>query len=88
MTGPTHALQEKKRLEEALLELQRVNDNLLDAGRADERPPAALHTMSAESAQLLGELRSRQRVHYCPISGLERSSGSPALQTPKDEVRG
>ena len=85
--GRAHALQEKKRLEEALLELQRVNDGLLSAAGGDEGPPAAVHAMSAESAQLLGELRSRQRAHYCPISGLERSAGSPSVQATKDEVR-
>ena len=69
-----------------MLELQRVNDSLLNAAGGDEGAPAAVHAMSADSAQLLGELRSRQRMQYCPISGLERSAGAPAVQAPKDEV--
>lgn len=81
-------LQEKKRLEEALLELQRVNESLLDAAHssAKDRPEGAVvYFMSAESAQLLGELRSRQRV-YCPVSGLERSAAASSADPHKDEV--
>lgn len=64
-----------------------MNDGLLNAAGGDEGAPAAVHAMSAESAQLLGELRSRQRAHYCcPISGLERSAASPAVQAARDEV--
>ena len=81
-------LQEKKRLVEALLELQRVNESLLDAAHssAKDRPEGAVvYSMSAESAQLLGELRSRQRV-YCPVSGLERSAAASSADPHKDEV--
>lgn len=86
MTRAAHALQEKKRLEEALLELQRVNESLLDAARPEENTDPAVYSMSAESAQLLGQLRSRQRV-YCPVSGLERSSGGLSADAQKDEVQ-
>ena len=86
MTRAAHALQEKKRLEEALLELQRVNESLLDAARPEEITAPAAYSMSAESSQLLGQLRSRQRVN-CPVSGLEHSSGGLSADAQKDEVQ-
>lgn len=78
-------------MEEVLLELQRVNESLLEAANGSESSPGgapapAVYAVSAESAKLLGELRSRQRV-YCPVSGLERSSQPSAADAHKDEVR-
>lgn len=84
-----HLLQEKKRLEEALLEMERVNGALLSAAQADGneggKQGAAVYSISADSAQLLGEIRSRPRTSYCPVSGLERSA-VPLLPHPAPET--
>jgi hypothetical protein len=65
-------------LEEALLELQRVNESMLAAmeGRAGGEKAAPIISISAESARLLGEIKGRQRS-YCPVSGLERPVTPP-----------
>ena len=76
-------LQEKKRLEEALLELQRVNESLLDAAHssAKDRPEGAVvYFMSAESAQLLG---SSEAGSGCTALSVAWSAAQqPHQQTP------
>lgn len=71
-------LQEKKRLEEALLELQRVNESMLaamDSAKSGNKEGQPVFSISADSVQLLGEIRSRQRA-YCAITGLEHASSN------------
>ena len=82
----THAMQDKKRLEEEVLELQRKNASLMDAvsGRDTTSkggsPP--VHSGTAESATSLSEGGSGQRSH-CPVSSLPL----PAVAQPgKEEV--
>ncbi|CAL8464396.1 g3931 [Coccomyxa elongata] len=81
---------EKKRLEEALVELERVNTALITAAHADsaagdkQGASPAVFAISADSAELLGELRSRPRS-YCPVSGLERPV-VPLLPQPAPET--
>ena len=81
-----HTVQDKKRLEKALLELQRVNARLLDAASGRDATlrgnASSVHSITAESAALLSELGSRQRPH-CPV----RSAPLPASAQPdKGEV--
>ena len=82
----THAMQDRKRLEEELLELQRVNASLVDAASGHDTtfkggsPP--IHSGTAESATSLSEGGSGQRSH-CPVS----SPPLPAVAQPgKKEV--
>ena len=79
-------MQDKKRLEEALLELQHVNVSLLDAasghGTTCKEGGSPVRSITAESAASLSECGSRQRSH-CPVS----SPPLPAAAQPdKEEV--
>lgn len=82
----THVMQDKKRLEEEFLELQRVNASLMDAVSGHDAtfkvgsPP--IHSSTAESATSLREGGSRQRSH-CPVSSLPLPA---AAQPDKEEV--
>lgn len=71
-----------------MLELQRVNEALLIAAQQDDtsgkNTAKAQYSISADSAQLLGELRNRPRS-YCPVSGLERPT-VPLLPQPAPET--
>ena len=81
-----HVMQDKKRLEEEILELQRVNASLVDAasghGATSKGGSPPSHSSTAESATPLSEGGSRQRSH-CPVS----TPPLPAAAQPdKEEV--
>ena len=82
----THAMQDKKRLEEEVLELQRVNASLVDAasghGLTSKRGSPPVLSCTAESATSLSEGGSRQRS-YCPVSSLPLPTSA---QPDKEEV--
>ncbi len=67
-----------------------MNTALINAAHADgaagekRSDGPAVFSISADSAELLGELRSRPRS-YCPVSGLERPA-VPLLPQPAPET--
>ncbi len=51
---------------------------VMDGAKAGDREGPQVFAISADSAQLLGEIKSRQRT-YCPITGLERSPSAASF---------